>query len=342
MTAFPKSELWPQPSNAAGLILMYHRIGELQSDPWGLAVSPRHFAEHLEVLRKHAQPRPLAQTVNAIQHQGLPGGRTLVVTFDDGYADNLYNAAPLLDRYDVPATVFLTTGYIGGAREFWWDALERILLGPEVLPAELRLAAAGRISEWSLGEARYYAQDTLRNDRKRFAARHGTPSGRYEFYREVHRVLQPLGEEERRSALNDLSDWGGVTMSARESHRCLSPDDVMALARLELIELGAHTVTHPALPALPEASQREEIRQCKLELEQLLGRPVTSFAYPYGQYTAETAALVREEGFSSACSTQAGFVNQQTDLFCLPRMRVEDWDGERLARMLSDWFGVGA
>jgi len=116
----------------------------------------------------------------------------------------------------------------------------------------------------------------------------------------------------------------------------------MALARLELIELGAHTVTHPALPALPEASQREEIRQCKLELEQLLGRPVTSFAYPYGQYTAETAALVREEGFSSACSTQAGFVNQQTDLFCLPRMRVEDWDGERLARMLSDWFGVGA
>ncbi|MGB6325500.1 MAG: polysaccharide deacetylase family protein, partial [Methylocella sp.] len=77
--------------------------------------------------------------------------------------------------------------------------------------------------------------------------------------------------------LNDLSDWGGVTMRARESHRCLSPDDVMAPARRELIELGAHTVTHPALPALPEASQREEIRQCKPEQEQLLGRPVTSF-----------------------------------------------------------------
>lgn len=66
---------------------------------------------------------------------------------------------------------------------------------------------------------------------------------------------------------------------------------IMAPARRELIELGAHTVTHTALPALPEASQREEIRQCKPELEQLLGRPVTSFAYPYGQYAAETAAL---------------------------------------------------
>lgn len=52
--------------------------------------------------------------------------------------------------------------------------------------------------------------------------------------------------------------------------------------------------------------------------------------------------MVREEEFSSACSTQAGFVNQQSGLFCLPRMRVEDWDEERLARMLSEWFSVGA
>ena len=216
MTAFPKSEHSPQPANAVGPILMYHRIGDFQSDPWGLAVSPRHFAEHLEVLRKHCQPRPLAQTVKAIQHQVLPWGRTLVVTFDDGYADSLHHAAPLLDRYDVPATLFLTSGYIGGAREFWWDALERILLGPEVLPAELRLTAAGRISEWSLGEARYYAQDVRRSDRTRFAARQGTASGRYELYRAVHRAIQPLCEEERLSVLNDLSEWSGVTMSVRE------------------------------------------------------------------------------------------------------------------------------
>ncbi|MGB7043843.1 MAG: polysaccharide deacetylase family protein [Methylocella sp.] len=197
MTAFPKSEHSAQPSNAVGLILMYHRIGEFQSDPRGLAVSPRHFAEHLEVLRKHSQPQPLAQMVNAIQHQVLPWVKALAVTFDGGYADNFYNAAPLLNRYDVPATVFLTCGYIGGTGEFWWDALERILLGPEVLPAELHLTAAGRTSEWSLGEARHYAQDVRRSDRERFAARYGTASGRYELYRAVHRVLQPLGEEER-------------------------------------------------------------------------------------------------------------------------------------------------
>jgi len=80
------------------------------------------------------------------------------------------------------------------------------------------------------------------------------------------------------------------------------------------------------------------IRQSKRTLEQWLGRPVRSFAYPYGHYAAATSALVRKEGFSSACSGQAGLVSQQSDLFWLPRIKVEDWDGERLAMVLAEWF----
>jgi hypothetical protein len=65
---------------------------------------------------------------------------------------------------------------------------------------------------------------------------------------------------------------------------------------------------------------------------------VTSFAYPYGHHAAETAALLREEGFSSACSVHSGLLNRRSDLFWLPRIKVEDWDGEKLDRVLSDWF----
>ncbi len=323
--------------HATGLILMYHRVGELPLDPWGLAVSAGHFAEHLEVLRKHRQPLPLARAVAALQNHRLPAG-ALVLTFDDGYADNLYRARPLLERYDVPATVFLTTKYIGSGREFWWDELENILLGPAILPAELRLTAAGRAAEWTLEEARRYPDDTRQSDRLWRVGGRGPPGRRYELYRAVHRTLRTLSEDERRSVLDDLAVWAGVTAGARASHRCLSPDEVLVLARDGLIEIGSHTVTHPVLPALPEAWQREEIRQSKVELEQLLARPVTSFAYPYGQYAAETSALVRAEGYSSACSGQAGLLSRQADLFLLPRVKVEDWDGEGLASVLSDWF----
>src|SRR5262245_13457331 len=134
-TTQPDGERNLEARETRGLILMYHRVAELPLDPWGLAVSPGHFAEHLQVLHKHGQPLALSRAVARLQEHRLRRG-TLVVTFDDGYSDNLYLARPLLERYDVPATVFLVTGYIGGDREFWWDELENILLQPEILPAE--------------------------------------------------------------------------------------------------------------------------------------------------------------------------------------------------------------
>ena len=79
------------------LILLYHQITEALSDPWGLAVAPRHFAQHLEVLRRHAQVIRLQQLSQALLDGSLPE-KSVVVTFDDGYADNLHNAKPLLER----------------------------------------------------------------------------------------------------------------------------------------------------------------------------------------------------------------------------------------------------
>ena len=338
MNDVSQSRASPKRAAGAAVILLYHRIAHLRCDPWGLAVSPEHFAEHLALLRKFGEPKPLAQIVNAVQRGEPIAAPTLAVTFDDGYADNLYNAAPLLERYDVPATVFLTTGYVGAAREFWWDEAERILFSPEELPARLRLVVAGRAAEWPLERARYYLEEARLSDREWFRDRLGSPSPRYEFFQAVHRLLLSLGDAERRRSLDDLNVWAGDATSARQSHLCLSPEEVAALSRRELVEMGAHTVTHPSLPGLNEESQRRELRQSKLELEGLVGRRVTSFAYPYGQYAPETANLARQEGFSSACSTQAGAVKETSDLFALPRVKVGDWDGERLARTLAEWL----
>ena len=104
------------------------------------------------------------------------------------------------------------------------------------------------------------------------------------------------------------------------------------------MEVGAHTVTHPTLSTLPVTLQHDEILESKVRLEQILGRQVHSFSYPHGDLSAETATIVRDAGFTCACSSSAGIVRRSTDRFRLPRVPVADWDGQEFTRRLSRWF----
>jgi peptidoglycan/xylan/chitin deacetylase (PgdA/CDA1 family) len=92
-----------------------------------------------------------------------------------------------------------------------------------------------------------------------------------------------------------------------------SLEEAIALVRGELVEIGARTVTLADLPMHPAASQREEIRDSKTPMEEVLGRAVTGFSYPHGDLSPETAAIVREVGFACACSTHVGVVRRLTD-----------------------------
>src|SRR5262249_18145710 len=109
----------------------------------------------------------------------------------------------------------------------------------------------------------------------------------------------------------------------------------------DLVEVGAHTVTHPVLSAHSPAVQREEIVRSKKDLEEFLGHSVTSFAYPYGtahDYTADTVAVLQEHGFTVACTTTAGLVSRDDERLRLQRVVVRDWDGERFSQFVQDAF----
>lgn len=324
-----------------GLILLYHRVAELPSDPYRLCVTPQYFAEHLEVLKKSYQPMPLQQLVQALRDGGFPD-QAVAVTFDDGYIDNLYQAKPLLGRSAIPATVFVTTGFIRQEGECWWDELDRLLLQPGTLPATLRLNVSGNAYQWELSEAVHYGEEDLRRYRRWSVLEKDDPSRRHFLYRSLYQLLRPLSKKERRRVLDELLAWAHAESLARPTHRVLSPDEVLHLAEGGLVEVGAHSETHPVLSKLSVADQRVEIEGSKARLEEILGRPVTSFAYPYGgrsQFTAETVAIVREAGFSLACSTLAEVVWRGTNCFRLPRVAVQDWNGEEFARRLRRWLG---
>lgn len=321
------------------LILLYHRVAEPLLDPWGLSVAADYFDEHLAVMRRTAPTMRLADVPDALLAGRLPR-RSIVVTFDDGYADNLYRAKPALLRHGVPATVFLTTGALGGTHEFWWDELERLLLHPGVVPATLRLDLAAERFVWDLGEWASYGEATARRHR-RWRAYEAAPTGRHALYYALWERLLPLPRDEQQRILAQLRAWAGVESTRRETHRALSPAEAARLADGGLVELGAHTRTHPALAALPATAQREEIGRSKGDVETISGHSTTTFSYPYGRrsdYGAETLALVHDAGFACACTNVAGVVGPTTDPFRLPRVQVQNWSGEEFARRLARWF----
>jgi len=318
------------------LILMYHRVSAAQSDPWSLCVSVPRFAEQLAILQKQARLLRLQQLTKVLQ-EGTTPSRSVVVTFDDGYADNLHNAKPLLEQYEIPATVFITTGPLDRAGAFWWDELERVLLQPGTLPAVLSLRIDADAHQWELGDSAHYDEAAFQ-DHRGWRAWQPAPTLRHSVYLAVWQMLRPLPEGQRRTVLDELLSWAGAGLAGGPLPGTLSSREVVALAQGELVEIGAHTVTHPMLAALPADSQREEIYRSKVSLEGILGYPVTSFSYPYGSRDDETVSLVREAGFACACSTRPGAVGHEADPLQLPRFQVEDWTGDEFATRLSQWF----
>jgi peptidoglycan/xylan/chitin deacetylase (PgdA/CDA1 family) len=322
-----------------GLILMYHRVADVDLDQWGLCVTPQHFAEHLEVLQKSVRVLSLRQLTQELE-EGKPIHRSVALTFDDGYADNLLNAKPSLEKYNIPATVFVANGYVEKVREYWWDELERIFLQPGILPNRLEINLDNQQYQWELGNAADYSKADYQQHQGWYAEHKEDPTPRHQLYRAVWKLMLPLLADRQQQILHELRTWAGIESALRSTHRPLTLAEVSALDQGELVEVGSHTVMHPFLSALPINLQRQEIQQGKARLEEILGRPVKSFAYPYGDFAPETVALVEEAGFERACSTVSAKVDVKCDRFRLPRVEVLDWDGDEFARKLRRWFDV--
>lgn len=319
-----------------GLILMYHRIAEPELDPWGLSVSPRHFDEHLQVIKKYFRPLSMQQLLGHLQRGQVPN-RSIVLTFDDGYADNLQNARPLLERYDVPATIYLVTEALTEQRNFWWDELGWALLQPETLPESLELNLNGSQYSWQLGAARHYAIADRKNDRQ-IRPWEALPGTRLAFFYDIWQHLRELSKSERLEAIDRIRMWARMPERDRHAERILSKEEVYRLGDDSLIELGAHTVTHPSLTTIATAQQIEEIAGSKKQLEDILKHPVTSFSYPHGEYSAETIELVRSAGFQSATAIHFKCVFSGEDPFELPRFQVDDWSGVKFLHQLVKWY----
>jgi peptidoglycan/xylan/chitin deacetylase (PgdA/CDA1 family) len=319
--------VWP--STPKPLILMYHRIADEPIDPWGLAVSPAHFEEQLRVLRRLRHPFRLAEFVDRLVAGTLPP-HAVALTFDDGYADNLIAAKPRLAAADMPATIFLATGYLNSDESFWWDELACHILS-EGGPQRCDLIIGGEAVHVDLG-----AEDRSRDDR---AVSANAAEKRLFVLNKLWQSLRHLGNDERGVAMAALRSVFGKPDYSKSVGRAMTDHEVQMLVSDGLVTIGAHTVTHPVMAGLDAAICRREVNESKLLCESLTEACINAFAYPYGDFDAGAREVVSAAGFTVACSTRPAAVDANCDIFALPRIQIRNVGGDKFEQALSMTIG---
>ena len=273
-------------------ILTFHRIGD-ENDPFLPALSTTLFAARMAHIARHYVVLTVEELVERMRRGRVPRN-TLALTFDDGYRNNLTHAAPILARHGLPATIFLTTRFIGSSESLWFE----------------RLAIAFK---------------TTKRSEVEFAGERAWPlnsvTSRLQALNAALSHLKRLPDVERQRDLDGLlSRLGGAAQEPPE-RPMLTWEEVHALQSLNF-SIGAHTETHPILSRLEPEQARREVGGSKRVIEKMLGQPVRAFAYPNGgslDYDTSITELVAEAGFSCAVTTRRGLNTAATPLLELHR-----------------------
>ena len=302
---------WARPENRhTAIALMYHRIAAAggHGEPAGFGVECGVPVDVFE-----AQLRFLLRYFRAARAADLAlrpescDGPAFAVTFDDGYADNLHLAAPVLERHGVPATVFVNSGFVGTDRRFWWEQLGALL-------RETRASAlAPRAIDPVLGE-RWELPESLplrgARDRERAhwllsQALMRTPAA------EIDPLLQRLA-----AALAVP-----LRVGARDAP-LLDWDQVREL-RGRGFDIGSHGHTHANLGLVDAELAEREIRASVEQISAEIDAPVEIFAYPYGgpeHRCSASVEAVQRAGLEAAFTTELGAFTPEADRFALPRL----------------------
>jgi peptidoglycan/xylan/chitin deacetylase (PgdA/CDA1 family) len=282
-------------------ILRYHAIcgdeGHAYADPL-ICISPEAFSTHVRYLASNYRVLPMSDVVAAFREGSSLPDNTIVITFDDGYADNLA-AARTLHASGISGTFFVTSECLQGGLPFWPSELRTLI--PAIAGPELRLDVAG---------APVVVPFATEEDRRHAIKR-------------VNRIFKSNSIPVRESLRAQLRTLAG---NPPVSNPMLSWEQLAEMHRLGMT-IGAHTMTHPNLPSAGLDAATAEIQGAKERLERELNQPVTMFSYPNGgaeqYYTPELQRVVAKH-YAAAASSRNAFAGPRSDLYALERIEVEE------------------
>lgn len=286
-------------------ILLYHRVINLVSDPWRLSIDPEFFEWQIEYLHNNYDIVPFGEMeVDSSKEQ-------VSITFDDGYFDNYSIVLPILERYGVPATIFVSSQNVGKEVEFWWDEIERHIYSNSNCPK--RVSLDGVEYELENDDMKWDACWSIRNK------------------------FKGMNAKERAIALRELANVTGDNSGPRGDRRSVSVDELKRLDESPFISIGGHTVTHSCLASLERDEKKWEIEESKSELEKLLGHKLVSFAFPFGRktdYDEETIRIALNAGYSHIAAVDMRYPKGELARYNPERATVY-FEGRKIAR--KDW-----
>jgi peptidoglycan/xylan/chitin deacetylase (PgdA/CDA1 family) len=301
------ADRWLRPlARGSGLILMLHHVRPRRYREFEpnqvLEITPE-FLEFvlLELQRESFDLISLDAVPERLQARGLANRPFAVITFDDGYRDNVEHAWPVLRRHNAPWTIFVTTDFSDGNGRLWWLELEHVI---------------SRLDMVSLSVGRHHiALPTRTPVEKQFA------------FELIHQRLRAAPTREVESATAPLAALAGVDTRRLVRDFCLGWDEIRDLAREPDVCIGAHSISHPVLANCDLVTAIHEIKEGKARLERCLGRPVRHLAYPFGDSAAVGAReveLARQAGYLTAVTTRPGhlFREHSRHLHELPRVSL--------------------
>jgi peptidoglycan/xylan/chitin deacetylase (PgdA/CDA1 family) len=293
-------------------ILYYHRVNDEQ-DPFFEATPTSVFENQMRYIARHYRVLSLGEIVRRLECGGPP--EMLVgITFDDGYLDNYQNALPILKRYNLPATLFLTTGTIDSSMPLWFERLAEAI----------KRSTRTFIDVESVHPNRFW----LRTDAERL-----------ESNRKLFSFLRGLEDKERNRSLQEIVARLEPSSQSERRNKMLTWDHARSMTK-HGIHFGGHTVTHPFLSRLTPSQAHWEVSECKRRIEDELQEPVEHFAYPHGRqsdFSPVVKSALRGAGYCAAMTTIWGMNTPSTDRMEL--RRGGPWeDSAALFAWKLDWY----
>jgi peptidoglycan/xylan/chitin deacetylase (PgdA/CDA1 family) len=277
-------------------IIMYHRV-DTSKENWSVdAIDTSIFEKQIKYLKKTHKIYSLENFAqDLLEKKNLPK-RVAVITFDDGYKDNYTNAFPILKKYKIPATIFLTTGHIETDKLFWWDKLGYILLN--LKQKKINLNDFGVIKPSLLKKRR-------------------------DAFNEIMAKIGATPEEKKQELIKELENiFNQDLLKEIGKNKTLTWDEVKEMSENN-IDFGAHTVNHPILTKISLKQAEFEISQSKKDIEKRLNKPIKTFSYPNGlasDYNTEIIDILKKYGFTYAVTRTPNTINSKTSLFELGRV----------------------